>query len=42
MVVDENSDDNRDKKNQQNSSGKENIPIDRMVSHTKELIFGTE
>jgi len=29
-------------KNQQNSSGKENIPIDRMVSHTKELIFGTE
>jgi len=41
MIVDENSDDNRDK-NQQNSSGKEKIPIDRMVSHTKELICGTE
>jgi hypothetical protein len=38
MVVDENSDDNRDK-NQQNSSGEEKIPIDRMVSHTKELMW---
>jgi hypothetical protein len=41
MVVDENSDDNKDK-NQQNSSGKEKIPIVRMVSHITKLICGTE
>jgi hypothetical protein len=41
MVVYENSDNNRDK-TQQNFSGKEKIPIYRMVSHTKELICDTE
>jgi len=41
MVVHENSDDNREK-NQQKSSGKEKIPIDRMISHIKELICSRE